>query len=333
MRPKAVGHCGLGYVSRRGTEITEPVPNFCQWSIKPFYPEYYRMANLLVTLLLMAGTHSSLQAQVVHDSLLIEGHYRVFQYTAPAKEARPSSLIFVLHGSGGNGAGMMQSAASLEQRARAEQALVVYPDGYKRYWNECRKASPAAANVEAINEEAFFAGMIQYFRKRYQINPNQVFAVGTSGGGHMAYKLALTMPGAFRAITAIIANLPDTTNLDCVPSGKPVAVMIVNGTVDPINPYNGGPVILGKNMNMGSVRSTERTLSYWADLARYKGQPAKEDLPDIDPKDGKTIERYTYKEKGKPEIVLLKVIGGKHDYPNDVDVHLEALAFFRRQLQ
>lgn len=149
----------------------------------------------------------------------------------------------------------------------------------------------------------------------------------------MAYKLGLTMPGAFRAITAIIANLPDSTNMDCVPSGKPIAMMIINGTNDPINPYNGGEVNLGKNMNMGVVRSTDRTLNYWAGLARYEGKPTLERLPDTDPSDGKTIERYTYKAPGKPEVVLLKVIGGKHDYPNDIDVHVEALDFFRRQLQ
>ncbi len=291
------------------------------------------MIKLIVASLLLGLGYSSAQAQVVHDSLLIDGHYRVFHYTAPPESARQSRLIFVLHGSGGNGQGMMKTAASMEQRARAEQALVVYPDGYKRYWNECRKSSPAQANAEDINEQAFFSGMIQYFQKRYHIDPKQVFAVGTSGGGHMVYKLALTMPRTFRAITAIIANLPDTTNLDCAPSGEPVAVMIVNGTVDPINPYNGGVVILGKDMNMGAVRSTDRTLAYWASLARYEGQPIKENLPDVDPADGKTIERYTYKQKGKPEIVLLKVIGGKHDYPNDIDVHLEALAFFMRQLQ
>ncbi len=219
----------------------------------------------------------------------------------------------------------------MEGRAKTENTLLVYPDGYKRYWNECRKSSPAQANQEDINEQAFFDGMIQYFRKKYQVNAEHVFAVGTSGGGHMAYKLAMTMPNAFRAVTAIIANLPDTTNLDCVPSGKAVPIMIINGTLDTTNPYNGGDVITGK-MNMGAVRSTDRTLAYWAALAQYKGKPTQENVPDTDPADGKTIERYTYKEKGKPEIVLLKVIGGKHDYPNDIDVHLEALAFFKRQM-
>ncbi|MDB5240594.1 MAG: poly(3-hydroxybutyrate) depolymerase-like protein [Spirosoma sp.] len=273
------------------------------------------------------------KAQLISDSLLIEGHYRVFHYNTPTGTVQRPSLIFVLHGSGGNGKGMMQSAAKMEQKASAENALVVYPDGYKRYWNECRKASPAEANGLNINEQAFFEGMIQFFLKRYKINTEHIFAVGTSGGGHMAYKLALTMPNKFRAITAIIANLPDDTNLDCTPSGKPVSIMIVNGTVDPINPYNGGPVILGKNMNMGAVRSTDSTLAYWAQLARYKGEPTFEKLADVDPQDGKTIERYTYRQKGKPEVVLLKVIGGKHDYPNDIDVHVEALSFFMRQIQ
>jgi len=286
----------------------------------------------LLTLLLLTIASLPMRAQAITDSLLIDGNYRVFHFNEPVGLLNRPSLVFVLHGSGGDGMGMMRSATKMDQRATTENTLVVYPNGYKRYWNECRKASPAQANVENVNEQAFFNGMIQYFVKRYRVDQSHVFAVGTSGGGHMAYKLALTMPKAFRAITAIIANLPDTTNLDCTPSGKAVPVMIINGTDDSTNPYNGGVVVLGKNMTMGAVRSTDRTLAYWADLAKYKGKPSLERLPDTDPADGKTIERYTYREKGKPEIVLLKVNGGKHDYPNDIDVHLEALAFFKRQL-
>ncbi|GAA4455099.1 PHB depolymerase family esterase [Nibrella saemangeumensis] len=284
-------------------------------------------------MLLLAAFTNSLQAQLISDSIQIEGNYRTFHFNTPAQNLKRPSLVFVMHGSGGNGKGMMNAATRMDQQARTENTIVVYPDGYKRYWNECRKASPALANVENVNEQAFFDGMIKYFTKQYRVDPKQVFAVGTSGGGHMAYKLALTMPDRFRAITAIIANLPDITNLDCTPAGKPVPVMIINGTLDSVNPYNGGAVNLGGNVTMGEVRSTDRTLAYWAGLAGYQGQPQKESLPDVDPNDGKTIERYTYKQKGKPEVVLLKVIGGKHDYPNDVDVHQEALRFFKRQLQ
>lgn len=272
---------------------------------------------------------ATVKAQVISDSLLIEGHYRTFHFNNPGDDTR-SNLVFVMHGSGGNGKDMMRSVTRLEGKSKDEKLLLVYPDGYQHYWNECRKANTSIANVENINENAFFEKMIDYFVSKYHIDRKRIFAVGTSGGGHMAYKLALTMPEKFRAVTAIIANLPDTNNMDCIAVKRPIPIMIVNGTDDPLNLYNGGMMVVG-NVTMGYVRSTERTFRYFADIDGYKGEPVKESLPDTDPSDGRTIERYTYKTKGKPELVLLKVIHGKHDYPKDIDVHEEAWEFFKRQ--
>jgi polyhydroxybutyrate depolymerase len=287
------------------------------------------MSNLLFVLCAMLSLTA--YGQVIKDSIQIEGNYRSFQFVNPNGPRTNGSLVFVLHGSGGSGKEMMGATSNLLQKTKNENVLFVYADGYKRYWNECRKASGALANQLNINEEAFFGGMIEYFKTRYNVSDQKVFAVGTSGGGHMSYKLAMTMPKKFKAVTAIIANLPDTDNLDCVDSKIAIPIMIVNGTADPLNKYEGGMMQLG-NLMLGNVRSTDRTFHYWADLAGYKGDPLKSDIADNDPVDGKTIERYTFKEKGKPEVVLLKVIGGKHDYPNDIDVHVEAWEFFKRQL-
>ena len=129
-----------------------------------------------------------------------------------------------------------------------------------------------------------------------------------------------------------VTEFPDTDNMDCMEAGMAIPIMIVNGTADPLNPYGGGMMAM-PNFKMGNVRSTDRTFQYFASLAGYAGEPVKESVPDNDPSDGKTIERYTYKQPGKPEVVLLKVIGGKHDYPNDIDVHVEAWTFFTRQLR
>lgn len=287
----------------------------------------------ITALILFSLRYFPSQSQIKSDSVQIDGHYRTFHFNQPLRSPENSSLIFILHGSGGNGKDIMNSAIKLEQKAKNEQVMLVYPDGYKKFWNECRKAANSPANMENIDENAFFDAMISYFKKNYHINDQRVFAIGTSGGGHMTYKLALTMPKKFRAITAIIANLPDTNNLDCREAKIPISVMIINGTKDSTNPYHGGLVLLGNQYNMGYVRSTDRTFHYWASLAGYQGNPVKEYLADTDPSDGKTIERYRYQKKGKPEVVLLKVIGGKHDYPNDIDVYLEAWEFFKRQMQ
>ena len=284
--------------------------------------------NTLATVVLLLFCFSA-HSQLLSDSLLIDNHYRTFHFQRPSSSTR-SSLIFVLHGSGGSGRGTMNGASKLQAIAERENILIVYPDGYKNYWNECRKSATSVANIENIDENKFFDAMILYFVSKYEIDPARVFAIGTSGGGHMAYKLAMTSK-KFRAITAIIANLPDTTNLDCTELKSPVSVMIINGTSDSTNPYHGGEVKTAQ-ARFGKVRSTDETFQYWARINRYKGQPRKADLPDTDPSDGKTIEKYSYQQKGKPSVVLLKVINGKHDYPNDINVYLEAWEFFKRDM-
>ena len=292
------------------------------------------MKKITALLILFSLNFKIGKAQVVSDSVLIEGNYRSFHFTKPNPNAPLTDLMFIVHGSGGNGLEMRErtmASSKIEEKAAQVQTLIVYPSAYKKYWNECRKASPAEANVLNINEQAFFDAMIQYCQKHFGINKKHIFVAGMSGGGHMAYKLALTMPNTFKAVAAFIANLPDSTNMDCATSAaKAIPMMIVNGTDDPINPYNGGDVNLG-TMKMGRVLSTENTLDYWANLAHYKGTPKKELLPDNVPNDGQTIEKYTYKKKRRPEIVLYKVIGMKHSFPSDMDGLVEALTFFKRQ--
>jgi polyhydroxybutyrate depolymerase len=275
---------------------------------------------------------SNIYGQLISDSVVVDGHYRTFHFNTPTLKSR-AALVFVLHGSGGSGKGIMTSTVKLEQQAKKDNALVVYPDGFKKYWNECRKAANSQANLENVDELAFFDSMIKFFKENYGVDDQKVFVVGTSGGGHMAYKLALLMPEKLKGITAIIANLPDAANMDCVESKTPraIPVMIVNGTADPLNKYEGGMMQAG-DFIMGTLRSTDETFLYWATVAGYEGKAVKSSVPDRDPADGKIIERYTYKKNNKPEVVLLKVIGGKHDYPNDIDVHLEAWEFFKRQL-
>ncbi|WP_031526541.1 alpha/beta hydrolase family esterase [Dyadobacter crusticola] len=271
-------------------------------------------------------------AQLVADSLAIEGKYRVFVHDKSVKIKPGASLVFVMHGSGGEPMGLVPRAARLQARAEAENVVLVYPAGYKRYWNECRKASTAVANTENVNEEAFFSGMIDYFSKLYKINKAHVFATGFSGGGHMSYKLAMTMPDKIKAISAIVANLPTPENMDCSPVNRPIPVMITNGTADETNPYNGGEVKTS-GVTLGHVRATEESFQYWAKLDGYSGSPTKSMFPDADPGNNTTIEKYTYLQKGKPEVTLLKVINGKHEFVTDFDMFEESWEFFKRQMK
>lgn len=262
------------------------------------------------------------------DSILIDGIFRKFIFNEPSFASKNNSIVFVLHGSGGNGNQMMARVPAFVNAASIENYIAVFPFGYKNFWNECRKSSPAEANQMNVDEQAFFQSMINYFVDKYHADRKNVFVIGTSGGGHMAYKLAMTMPDRFKAVSVIIANLPDSSNFDCTALNKPMNIMITNGTLDKTNPYEGGEVILNSG-NFGKVVSTDESFHYWSNLAGYKGEPTLEKLADNDPNDGKTIDKYSYTGK-KKEVTLLKVIGGKHDYPNDVDIHLYSWEFFKQ---
>jgi polyhydroxybutyrate depolymerase len=288
------------------------------------------MLKKLLLLLCITGTLRS-GAQVITDSILVDGHYRVFHFNKPAKPG--GYLVFALHGSGGNGLQMLKASGKFTGEPHDGNVTVVCPDGYKHYWNECRKAATSPPNLENINEGAFFSKMIAYFKSRYQTNDRNAFAIGFSGGGHMAYKLALTMPNRFKAVTAVVANLPTQANMDCGESKRPVAVMIINGTADDTNPWNGGEMKVGA-ITLGKVRSTEQTFNYWADVDGYKGKPVKEMISNTNPNDKVTIEKYTYADAHKPEVTLLKVINGTHEFPPGPGLEVFTLSweFFKRNM-
>jgi polyhydroxybutyrate depolymerase len=284
----------------------------------------------IVLLLFIISCTISAKAQPALDSIKIEGNYRSFYFYKPPKKIKKHTIIFLMHGSGGTGNNMMKPAQQLQAIADSLGYFLVYPNGYKNYWNECRKYATSIANKENINEPAFFNAMLKYFHSKFKTNAQHFYAIGLSGGGHMAYKLAMTMPEKCMAITAVVASLPDSSAIDCIASGKPKAVLIANGTKDGLNKYEGGEIIIDKK-NWGIMRSTESTFHYWATLAGYTGEAVKEELSDPYPDNGQTITKFSYAETNKPSVTLLRVNGGEHAFPKDVDVFLEAAKFFKAE--
>lgn len=248
------------------------------------------------------------------DSLRIGEYNRTFLFHKPSNLSKKPKLLFVLHGSGGSGKLMNQFTDGWFGKLADERGdvIVVYPNGYKNHWNECRKEANFEANLLNIDDNSFFKAMINYFIKNYGINKNQVFVVGHSNGGHEVFKLAKEMPQYFKKYAAVSANLPIPSNDDCVDSKKSVSMMVINGTGDGINPYNGGEVKMSGGAKRGSVVSTDETMKYWANLANIDfSNASKFDYPDTDKEDGATATLYKVTKK-KIDIRLIKVENGGH---------------------
>jgi polyhydroxybutyrate depolymerase len=232
-----------------------------------------------------------------------------------------------------------------ERIALERGAIVVYPQGFEKHWNDCRGGADYLANTRNIDDPAFFAAMIDWFASNLGADRGRVLVTGLSNGGQMAYRLALERPQLVLAIAAVAASLPAPAGNDCDPVGRAVAVAVFNGSEDPVNPYAGGMVTILGNSSRGEVMSSLATAAYWARLAGQDDPPLHADLPDRDPADGTRVELRSWNLAGRPEIAHYAIVGGGHTFPSlvtraprilgrtthDVDAAGETWRFFARQ--
>ncbi len=284
-----------------------------------------RCAGLSLTAglaILGAGFHVTASAaepkpggQIARQTLPVKGMQRSFLVYTP-KTLKPNApLLFVFHGSGGDGEGMREATGyEFDLLADRDGFIVVYPDGYQTTWNDCRKGSPQPARVMNIDDESFVDAMIAKEVADHAIDRKRVFSAGWSNGGQLGYRFALERAGVFAAVAAISASLPKPDNLACTPSGAAMPVLIVNGTEDPINPFAGGDVRLG-SANLGPVYSSRETAEYWAKLNGITGAPQVRRLPHKLPSDQTYVEEMAWSAAGKPGVVLYAVHGGGHVVP------------------
>ena len=242
-----------------------------------------------------------------HDDLI-----RTYDVYIPSTLKKNTSVFFLFHASRGNSKDMRSSTGyDFEYLAEEKGFLVVYPQGYKNHWNDCRASADYAANIQDIDDVGYFQQMIKSLEENYMINRKQLVVSGISNGGHMVFKLAHEIPKDILLYTSFAANLPVQDNNDCSLSQEEVNMIIFNGTNDPINPYDGGLVSILGNDSRGFVISAEETYNYWRDLTSYEEEKIMT-IPQLD-SDSKTF--VIKKESiGSKYVALYSLVNGGHIY-------------------
>ncbi len=242
-----------------------------------------------------------------HDNL--DRTYDVF---VPDSLKKNTSVIFVFHGSYGTSEGMREATGfDFEYLAQEKGFLVVYPQGYKNFWNDCRASADYEANLLDIDDIGYYRTVINLIEKDFGINKNHIISTGISNGGHMVYKLAYEIPNSTYLYAPLVANLPIKKNNDCNISQVEVNMAIFNGTNDQINPYNGGLVSLLGNDSRGKVLSSEESYKYWRDLSSYEKESFK-----ILPERDKNLNSSVTKKNvfGSRIVALYTLVNGGHIY-------------------
>src|SRR5262245_361151 len=288
-----------------------------------------------------------LGGELVRGSLRAGERERSYALYVPASRAERPALVLVLHGSMGSGdQARTGTFYRFDELADRDGFVVAYPDGFERHWNDCRRVAPYSANTLGVDDVGFLRALVARLEAELGVDPARVYATGMSNGGQMAYRLALEAPDLVAAVAPVAAGLPDAENLDCTPSGEPVAVLILNGTEDPMNPFAGGRVALyGLWGDRGTVLSSDASAAWWAELAGHRAPPERRRYPDASRDDASWAELVTWSDGPGPEVAHLVVHGGGHTFPHprwryprfigptnhDVDAAGEIWAFFARQ--
>jgi polyhydroxybutyrate depolymerase len=187
----------------------------------------------------------------------IGGLKRSYLSYVPRRLVKGAPLVIAMHGSGGDNSQMrMATGYAFERLADEHGFAVVYPNGFEGYWNACNIVGDYSANKLNVDDVGFATALVDKLAEDIGIDPSRVFATGISRGGHMAFRLALEAPSRFRAVAVVGANVPTPENFKCKLAGPGTSsVMIMNGTKDPINPFDGGEVrLFGKGHHCAASR-------------------------------------------------------------------------------
>ncbi|MBI5917302.1 MAG: T9SS type A sorting domain-containing protein [Bacteroidetes bacterium] len=272
-----------------------------------------KFAPLLLLLVAIAwqlkAQGTLLDAQFTHGDSL-----RTYKLYVPAaydgSEAWP--LVLVLHGFTLD-PDFMIALTGMNAVADTGHFLVAYPQGllvhqlgdlippfpeYGPGWN-------SGGELVSDNDDAgFLSRMIHKIGLSHKVDPARVYTCGLSNGGHMSYRLACELSDRIAAVVSVSGAMP--TDVPCS-NGRPIPLMEIHGTADPIVSYDGIPPY---------HFSIPDGIAFWVNHNQCEAAPVVNNFPDTDPTDGTTV---TLKKYGNCDadasVWLMDVVGGGHVWP------------------
>lgn len=216
----------------------------------------------------------------------------------------PTPLVLYFHGAGGSATGS-DASSGWSELADRDRFLVVYPQGLQ-FGQGGPAAWASAGTVDyGIDDLAFVRTLLAQVESRFCVARGAVFATGMSSGGGMAGYLACALSSQIAAVAPVAGNHYTLTKLGCRPR-RPVALLEIHGTADPVVPYQGIPARIDPGWPLPSIPSW---VSAWARLDRCRPRARKNTVA---PR--QTLLTYTGCAPGGG-VELYRLEGGGHTYP------------------
>ena len=157
--------------------------------------------------------------------------------------------------------------------------------------------------------------LIADFSRRYSIDPKRIYVNGFSNGAMFSQYVGCTLANQIAAIAPVSGYMPTADEAGCHPA-RPISVLEIAGTADPVMPFTGGEIKLLGFKRGAAVLSAKQTISMWTNNAKCKAPSQVAALAPITRNDGTSITRIIYPScVNGTSVVLYTVIGGGHAWP------------------
>jgi polyhydroxybutyrate depolymerase len=243
------------------------------------------------------------------------GLERVYHLHIPSshRNSTAAPLVVALHGGGGNGH-KMEKLSHLSLLADQYGFIVAYPDAVDRHWNDGRGVSKYRSQRENIDDVGFISRMIDAIAIEYNIDRERVYVTGASNGAMMSLRLGCELADKITAMAPVIGSMPENLVAQCSPA-RPVPLMMINGTDDPLVPWEGGYVHIFRK-KLGIIISVPQTIDFWVAHNGCSPSPQITKEPDTDPDDGTSVQKSVYRQcAAGADVVLYEIKGGGHTWP------------------
>ncbi len=261
-----------------------------------------RLTALAVALLIGGTVANPASAEPLDPPgvLTVGGLQRTFVLHLPP--GPPTGLVLNLHGAGMNGG---QQAALTDYNSMGDRYgfVVAYPDGIDSTWADGRGAS--LPDQQGVDDVGFLSTLIGQLTRDYNIPPSRVFVTGMSAGGFMANRLVCERADLVAAIAPIAGTLG--SGVPCAPS-RPVSVLAVHGTADPVVPFDGG--VMNGRGGASDIVSAPALAERWRAIDRCPGPLVPEPAPA-----GEIEQRTAAGCADGTTVTLVRINGGGHTWP------------------
>ena len=266
----------------------------------------------------------SLFAQQTTEYMFYDGNNREYILYIPSSynSSQPTPVLFAFHGGTGYADGFMNYEADFRPIADTAGFILVYPQALGDP-NDCFNTSWLHKDPTDHKDIFFIEALIDTLSAVYSVDTDRIYACGYSLGGMFSYELACNLNYKIAAISSVsgAAFIGAFGNCDLY---HPTAVLTINGTTDNEHPYND---------QSGVFFPVPDISEFWVNHNNTDQTPVVTTIPDYDPTDGSTVERYSWLNGDNCVYVEeLKVINGGHQWPGtfgnmDIDASNETWRF------